>query len=88
MTSQHANPQRSWRPDPGEYDASKARLAERGHAMTTYLRAALRWLNHDPDHALAVLGPFWPDTRLGRPRTLPDPAQHDTHHDHTDQEQH
>ena len=74
MTSQHSNTQRSWRPDPDEYATSKARLAEHGHPMTAYLRAALRWLNHDPEQALATLTPYLPDTRLGRPRTHPDPA--------------
>ena len=89
MNSQHTNTQRSWRPDPGEYDTSKAHLAERGHAMTAYLRAALRWLNHDPDAALAALGPFWPDTKHGRPRTQPEPAQHDaSHHDDADRGRH
>jgi hypothetical protein len=69
VTSQHNNKQRSWRPDPAEYKASKDVLADHGRTMTGYLGAALRWLNEDPDRALAVLGPFWPDAKLGRPRS-------------------
>jgi hypothetical protein len=74
VTSQHTNKQRSWRPDPDEYKASQDLLADRGHTMTGYLGAALRWLNHDPDRALAALGPFWPDSKIGRPRAHPEPG--------------
>lgn len=76
--SQHNNKQRSWRPNATEYKDSQDRLAERGRTMTGYLGAALRWLNEDPDHALKVLGPFWPDAKLGRPRSAStEPDEHD-----------
>jgi hypothetical protein len=89
VTSQHSNKQRSWRPDPDEYKASQDLLADRGRTMTAYLGAALRWLNHDPEQALAALSPHWPDTRLGRPRTPhPDPAGPDQdNHDQDDHDQ-
>jgi hypothetical protein len=75
VTSQHSNKQRSWRPDPTEYKDSQDVLADHGRTMTGYLGAALRWLNDDPERALAVLGPFWPEAKLGRPpSTSPNPG--------------
>jgi hypothetical protein len=65
----HAQDPVSFRPDAEEYDAAKAILDARGQVMTAYLRACLRWLDHDPDTALATLAPLWPDPRpTGRPR--------------------
>ncbi|KAA2245896.1 hypothetical protein F0L68_41160 [Solihabitans fulvus] len=75
MTSQHGQKQRSWRPEPDEYADAKAALNARGRSMSAYLRACLRWLNSDPDAALAALSPVWPEPRLtGRPRRTAHPA--------------
>ncbi|MBV9010645.1 MAG: hypothetical protein JO272_01120 [Pseudonocardiales bacterium] len=42
-----------------------------GH-MSAFLRACLRWLECDPDQALATLMPHWPDPRpSGRPAHRP-----------------
>jgi hypothetical protein len=69
MTSQHDQPQRSWRPDPDEYQTAKSLLGDRGQSITAYLRACLRWLDHEPDVALDTLAPHWPGPRrIGRPR--------------------
>jgi hypothetical protein len=68
MTSHHRQPQRSWRPDPDEYDKAKAQLGARGRSVSAYLRACLRWLNRDPDGALDALEADWPPPRpTGRP---------------------
>lgn len=68
MASQHGQPQRSWRPDPVEYDTAKSLLGDRERSVTAYLRACLRWLEHDPEVALATLAPHWPGPRrMGRP---------------------
>lgn len=77
MTSQHAQPQRSFRPEPDEYAAAKAQLTGRGRHVGAYLRACLRWLDSDPDTALDTLAPHWPTPRTpGRPPRGP----HDTEH--------
>lgn len=69
MSSRHGQPQHSWRPEPGEYAHAKASLHARSRTMSSYLRACLRWLNRDPEAALATLAPFWPQPRpTGRPR--------------------
>ncbi|MFC0431082.1 hypothetical protein [Kutzneria buriramensis] len=74
MASQHDQPQRSWRPDPDEYETAQSLLSDRGQSITAYLRACLRWLEHEPDAALAALAPYWPEPRpTGRPRS-PKPA--------------
>lgn len=70
MSSQHAHKWRGFRPDSHEYNAAEDLLAERGESMSTYLRACLRWLQHDPNVALETVGPHWPPARpRGRPRT-------------------
>lgn len=63
MTDPHSQPQRSFRPERDEYDAAKKELAQRGHHVGDYLRACLRWLNREPDTALATLEAVWPDPR-------------------------
>lgn len=68
MASQHRHKSRGFRPDPGEYEAAAEHLERRGRTPGAYLRACLRWLDADPDAALAAVGPFWPDVRpTGRP---------------------
>lgn len=80
MTSQHDQPQRSWRPDPDEYQTAKSLLSDRGRSITAYLRACLRWLEHEPDVALATLAPHWPGPRrMGRPPSADDDSHN---HDH------
>lgn len=69
MPSQHRLKPRSFRPAPDEYAAAQADLASRGQQMDAFLRACLRWLHRDPDEALGVLAPMWPDPKAhGRPR--------------------
>jgi hypothetical protein len=69
VPSQHRHPSHGFRPDPGEYAAARDRLQARGRTVGAYLRACLRWLNHDPDAALAALAGNWPEPRQsGRPR--------------------
>jgi hypothetical protein len=68
VTDPHTQRQRTFRPDPGEYAAAQAHLAARGRHVGDFLRACLRWINRDPDAALATLQPLWPDPRPpGRP---------------------
>jgi hypothetical protein len=62
-------------PEPEEYAAAKAKLDARGKHMSAFLRVCLRWLDHDPDQALAILGPLWPDPR---PSGRPSQHAHDT----------
>ncbi|WP_085944485.1 hypothetical protein [Actinopolymorpha alba] len=65
----HGQAARSFRPDPDEYAAAQAVLSSRGEHMNTYLRACLRWLQHDPNAVLDTLAPHWPGPRsTGRPR--------------------
>jgi hypothetical protein len=54
---------RSFRPDDDEYDPAFDLLGKRGIEMTAYLRAALRFLQEDPDAALAAVDPYWPPKR-------------------------
>ena len=65
----HKAKQRSWRPENDEYFGAKDLLEARGSGLTEYLRACVRWLQADPDAALAMLGEHWPEPRTrGRPR--------------------
>jgi hypothetical protein len=68
MSSQHSAPARQFRPDQAEHAPAKAELEARGRNVSDYLRACLRWLQADPDAALATLAPHWPPARpYGRP---------------------
>lgn len=64
VTDPHTHPQRTYRPERGEYDAAKKELAARGHHVGDYLRACLRWLSREPDTAMATLEEVWPEARL------------------------
>jgi hypothetical protein len=69
MSSQHGQSAHAFRPDPAEFAPAAARLEAQGQTVGDYLRACLRWLNRDPDAALAALAADWPDPRpIGRPR--------------------
>lgn len=66
--STHRHDQKSWWPEPDEYAAAKDVLQNRGYNMTAYLRACVRWLDAEPDAALATLAAHWPPPRpRGRP---------------------
>lgn len=72
----HRAPQRTWRPEPDEYDEAKRLLSARGHELTQFLRACVRWLRADPEAALAVLASHWPEPRpRGRPWSETTPSQ-------------
>ena len=63
MADAHRGQTRTFRPDQTEYGPAQRQLDARGHDMTAFLRACLRWVDHDADAALTTLGPFWPDAR-------------------------
>lgn len=69
----HRNPARTFRPTDDEYQPAKAAAEAAGWDIATLLRAALRWVNRDPDAALAALADdlaaVREDTPRGRPRT-------------------
>jgi hypothetical protein len=68
MSSQHRRGTKTFRPDPDDYTAAKEVLADRGHHVSSYLTACLRWLRADPDAALAAVAGSWPQSRpVGRP---------------------
>jgi hypothetical protein len=70
MSSQHRRGTKTFRPDPADYAAAKDLLADRGHHVSSYLTACLRWLRADPDAALAAVANSWPQSRpVGRPPT-------------------
>lgn len=74
---------RSFRPaDPREYDYAAGLLAARDRTIGDFLNAALRWLNQDPDTALATLAPVWPPQRVaGRRAVVAAYAVQDEHGD-------
>src|SRR5260221_8458141 len=70
MPGQHRYPARAIRPDPEEIKPAEARLGR--VRLGEYLRACLRWLNADPDAALAAVERHWPPERPnGRPPQAP-----------------
>lgn len=62
----HKNPAKTYRPIPEEHTAAVAALPE-GKTMDGYLRACLRLLAEHPEQTLALVEPYWPETRRGRP---------------------
>jgi hypothetical protein len=69
VSSQHGQSAHAFRPDPDEFTQASDRLKAQGQTVGAYLRACLRWLNRDPDAALAALAADWPEPRpVGRPR--------------------
>lgn len=67
MASQHKNPAKTYRPDPGEHADVMEALPE-GATMDGLLRACLRWVRSDPAAALKILAPYWPAKKpIGRP---------------------
>ena len=67
MGGNHLFPGKTFYPDPGELQPAVDRIGVRG--VSLFLRACLRWLQSDPDTALATLAAHWPPERpTGRPR--------------------
>lgn len=71
MSSQHANPALTVRPDPTIRAAGQAVLTERNLGLQAFIAAALAALAENPDRLLEVLTPHWPEQRKrGRPSKL------------------